>query len=327
MTESQALIAFNVLVLGILAVDLGVFHRRVRAPSFREAALWSGFWVMLSLAFNAFVYTWRGPQPALEFFTAYVLENSLSMDNVFVFGVIFSSMAVPTQLQHKVLFWGVLGALTMRSVFIIAGATLISRFHWALYLFGGFLLITSVKLLLEKQKKHELEGKRILRWARKVFPITQGYEGTAFFVRRRGRLIATPLFLALLLAEMTDLVFAIDSVPAVLTVTGSPFLAYTSNALAMLGLRSLYFLLAGALIRLRYLRPALALVLAFLGSKMLLEHFYRISVAHSLLVVFTILGIAVAASLRRKVPAPDPREHRVSLNREVRPACINARRT
>src|SRR5207244_13414071 len=195
MTESRALIASTVLVLGRLAVDLGVVHRRLRTPSFREAALWSGFWVMLSLAFNAFVYTWRGPQPALEFFTTYVLENSLSMDNVFVFGVIFSSMAVPTQLQHKVLFWGVFGAVTMRSVFIIAGATLISRFHWALYLFGGFLLITSVKLLLEKQKKHELEGKRILRWAHKVFPITQGYEGKAFFIRRSGLLLAALLFL------------------------------------------------------------------------------------------------------------------------------------
>jgi tellurite resistance protein TerC len=257
----------------------------------------------------------------MEFFTAYVVENSLSMDNVFVFGLIFSSMAVPLHLQHKVLFWGVLGALIMRSGFIIVGAALMSHFHWALYLFGAFLLISGVKLLLERSKRADPNQSRILRWAKKLLPLTDRYEGAAFFIRRNGRLLVTPLFLELLLAETTDLIFAIDSVPAVFTVTDSPFIAYTSNALAILGLRSLYFLLAGAMVKLRYVRPALAIVLVFLGSKMLLEHFYRISTAHSLLVMFAILSIAVAASLREKDPAIDGGKERIRVESKSTGLC------
>jgi len=293
-----ALALFNLFVLGLLALDLGVFHRRAHVVSFREAALWSAVWVALSLAFNAGFYFWRGPEPALEFLTGYILEKSLSMDNVFVFAMIFGYTAVPPTYQHKVLFWGILGALVMRALFIVAGAVLIARFHWVLYVFGLFLVVTGAKLLWEKREEVHPERNPILRLARRVLPITEHYQGGAFFVQRQGRRFATPLFLVLLMVETTDIVFALDSIPAIFAVTRDPFIVYTSNVFAILGLRAMYFLLAGAMAKFRYLRIGLSLVLMFVGIKMLVVQFYKIPILASLLVICAILSIAILISLR-----------------------------
>ena len=297
MNNLVALALFNLLVLGLLALDLGVFHRRAHAVSFREAAIWSAVWVALSLTFNAGIYFWRGPTPALEFLTGYILEKSLSMDNVFVFAVIFNYLAVPAENQHKVLFWGVVGALIMRAIFIAAGVVLISRFGWILYIFGVFLVITGVRLFFQEHADVHPERNPILRLARKFIPITAGYEGAAFFVRRQGRRVATPLFLVLLLVETTDVLFAVDSIPAVFAVTLDPFIVYTSNVFAILGLRALYFVLAGAILKFRYLRPGLSLVLIFVGVKMLAAHFYKPPIGLSLAIICAILASAVGASL------------------------------
>jgi tellurite resistance protein TerC len=293
-----ALALFTLLVLGLLALDLGLLQRRPRALSFREAAGWYAFWVTLSVLFNIGVYLWRGSRPALEFLTGYILEVSLSMDNVFVFAVIFSIMAVHAHYQHRVLFWGIVGALVMRGAFIAVGVALIARFHWVLYLFGVFLLITGAKLLRGKQVEVHPEQNPVVRLARKFFPLTQGYEGAAFFVRRGSRLFATPLLLVLLLVETTDVLFAVDSIPAVFAVTLDPFIVYTSNVFAILGLRALYFVLAGAVRRFRYLRPGLAVVLMFVGVKMLMVRFYQMPILVSLGVICLILFVAVFASLR-----------------------------
>lgn len=298
MSNFYALVLFNLFVLGMLALDLGVFHRRAHTVSFREATTWSVVWIVLSLGFNVGLYFWRGPQPALEFLTGYILEKSLSMDNVFVFAVIFRYMAVPAEDQHKVLFWGVLGALVMRAAFIAAGVALISRFGWVLYVFGVFLVITGVKLLQQTHEEIHPERNPVLRLARKIVPVTERYEGASFFVRRQGRVLATPLFFVLLMVETTDLLFAVDSIPAIFAVTRDPFLVYTSNVCAILGLRALYFVLAGAIMKFRYLRPGLSVVLMFVGVKMLIVHFYKLPILASLLVICSILGVAVAASLR-----------------------------
>jgi len=303
MSNATALSVFTLFILAMLALDLGVFQRKAHAPSFREAGAWYAFWVSLSLAFNLGVYIWRGTQPALEFLTGYILEASLSMDNVFVFAVIFSYMGVPAQYQHRVLFWGILGALIMRAAFIAAGVALISRFEWVLYVFGIFLVVTGVKLFLQKHEEIHPERSPVLRLARRIFPVTETYEGAAFFVRRAGRVFATPLFPILIMVETTDVIFATDSIPAIFAVTRDPFIVYTSNVFAILGLRTLYFLLAGAVNRFRYLRPGLSLVLIFVGAKMLASHFIKVPIWLSLLVISAILAAAIVASLRsdRKV--------------------------
>jgi tellurite resistance protein TerC len=298
MSDLPALALFTLLVLGLLALDLGLLQRRPRTLSFREAAGWYAFWVTLSVLFNIGIYLWRGSQPALEFLTGYILEVSLSMDNVFVFAVIFSYMAVQASCQHRVLFWGIVGALVMRGAFIGAGVALVARFNWVLYVFGVFLLITGAKLLWRKQVEVHPEHNPVLRLARKLLPITEGNEGASFFVRRQGRLLATPLLLVLLLVETTDVLFAVDSIPAIFAVTLDPFIVYTSNVFAILGLRALYFVLAGAVRRFRYLRPGLAVVLMFVGVKMLVVHFYKIPILVSLGVICLILLVAVLASLR-----------------------------
>ncbi|MGD0921347.1 MAG: TerC family protein [Terriglobia bacterium] len=298
MRDLPALALFTLLVLGLLALDLGLLQRRPRVLSFREACGWYAFWVALSIAFNIGVYFWRGSQPALEFLTGYILEVSLSMDNVFVFAVIFGYMAVHAHYQHRVLFWGILGALVMRGAFIAAGVALISRFEWILYVFGAFLLITGGKLLRGKQVEVHPEHNPVVRLARRILPVTQGYEGASFFVHREGRLLATPLLLVLLLVETTDVLFAVDSIPAVFAVTLDPFIVYTSNVCAILGLRALYFVLAGAVRRFRYLRPGLAVVLMFVGVKMLIVRFYKIPILVSLAAICLILLVAVIASLR-----------------------------
>jgi tellurite resistance protein TerC len=298
MSDLPALALFTLLVLGLLALDLGLFQRRPRVLSFREACGWYAFWVALSIAFNIGIYFWRGSQPALEFLTGYILEVSLSMDNVFVFAVIFAFMAVHAPFQHRVLFWGIVGALVTRGAFIAAGVALIARFEWILYVFGAFLLITGARLLRGRQVAAHPEHNPVVRLARRILPVTSGYEGASFFVRREGRWLATPLLLVLLLVETTDVLFAVDSIPAIFAVTLDPFIVYTSNVCAILGLRALYFVLAGAVRRFRYLRPGLAVVLVFVGIKMLVVRLYKIPIEVSLAAICLILLVAVIASLR-----------------------------
>ena len=297
MNNLLASAVFTLFVLGLLALDLGVFHRRAHRVSFREAAIWSAFWVVLSLTFNFGLYVWRGPEVALEFLTGYILEKSLSMDNLFVFAVILSYMAVPAEDQHKVLFWGVLGALVMRAAFIATGVALISRFHWVLYLFGVFLVVTGARFLRQQPQEIHPERNPVLRLARRLFAVTEHYEGASLFVRRGGRILATPLFLVLVMIETTDVVFAVDSIPAVFAVTQDPFVVYSSNVLAILGLRALYFVLAGAMVRFRYLRVGLSLVLIFVGTKMLIAGFYKLSILISLAAICAILAAAILFSM------------------------------
>ena len=297
MTNTHALILFNLFILALLALDLGLFNRRPHTPSLRETSLWYAASLALALVFNVGVFFWRGPEPALQFLTGYILELSLSMDNVFVFALIFSYMAVPLSCQHRVLFWGILGALVMRSIFIVAGVALVSRFAWIFYVFGAFLVFTGLKLLLEKQREFHPERNPVLRLARKFFPVTAGYEGSSFFVRDRGSLLVTPLLLVLLLVETTDVLFAVDSIPAVFAITQDPFIVYTSNIFAIVGLRTLYFLLAGAIAKFRYLHPALAVILILVGVKMLAAHIYKPPTWVSLALICLIFGAAICLSL------------------------------
>ena len=308
MSQTEALILFNIFVAAMLALDLGVFQRKAHTISFREAAIWSGVWVAISLAFNGLVWLWYGSESGVEFFTAYILEKSLAMDNLAIFAMIFAALAVSQKLQHRVLFWGILGALPMRAIFIVAGVALLTRFEWILYIFGGFLLVTGVRLWNHKDSKIDPQNNAMIRVARKFFPVTHEYSGASFFVREGGRRYATPLFIALLLAESADLIFALDSIPAVLTVTRNSFIAYTSNALAILGLRSMYFLLAGALTKLRYLHHALCVVIIFLGVKMLISHFYEVPTPYSLGAIVLIMAVATIASLQRN-PLQQPHPH------------------
>jgi tellurite resistance protein TerC len=292
-------VGFNLLVVTLLAIDLGVFHRRARAVSIKEAGLWSIFWIALALLFNLGVYFWKGTEVALEFFTGYLLEKSLSVDNLFVFVMIFSAFSVPALYQHRVLFWGVLGALVMRGILIFVGALLLKQFHWIIYVFGAFLIFTGIKMAIHRAEALHPEDNPIVRWVRRFLPMTEDYEGTKFLVRRAGQLLATPLLLVLIVVETTDVVFAVDSIPAVFAVTRDPFIVYTSNVFAILGLRSLYFVLAGAVAKFHYLKLALSGILAFVGVKMVLADLYKIPIALSLSVIAVILGIAALASIQR----------------------------
>ena len=312
MAHLYPFVVFTLFVLGLLALDLGVFHRRAGAVSIRQAAFWSTVWVLLSLAFNVSIYFWRGREPALEFLTAYLLEKSLSADNVFVFAVVFSAVAVPEPYQYRVLFWGVLGALVMRGAFIAAGAALLSCFAWVTYFFGGFLAITGASLLLRRRQEIHPERNPLLRWASKVVPIMRDYEGPRLFVWQGNRLFATPLFVALLMVETTDLLLAVDSIPAAFAVTEDSFIVYSSNVLAVLGLRALFFLLAGAMAKFRYLRTGLSVVLVFVGLKMLTARIYKLPIAPSLAVICLILSVTILASLgaERAGLKPDPQVRR-----------------
>jgi TerC family integral membrane protein len=296
---------FTVFVLGLLALDLGVFHRRAHRISFREALGWSVFWIALSLAFGYGLYRWRGPDAGLEFLTAYVLEKSLSLDNLFVFALIFGYMSVPAEDQHRVLSWGILGALLMRGAFIATGVTLVSHFHWVLYVFGAFLVYTGARLFRHKLEKLHPERNPILGLARRSFAVTENFVGASLFVRREGCTYATPLFLVLLMIETTDILFAVDSIPAVFAVTQDPFIVYASNILAILGLRALYFVLAGALGRFRFLRSGLSLILVFVGVKMLSVRLYKMPTHISLAVVVVILSATILLSLIFKQSASD----------------------
>ncbi len=289
-------ILFLAFVLGMLALDLGVFHRNAHEIHRREALAWSAVWIGLAIAFNIGIYYFQGSEKGLEWTTGYLIEKSLSVDNVFVFLLIFSTFAVPAQYQHRVLFWGIIGALIMRAVMIAIGAQLLDWSHFVIYIFGGFLILTGVKFLRDTQKEPSLEGNLLVRAVRRVWPVTEGYEGQKFFVRRNGIIFITPLLPVLVLIESTDLVFAVDSIPAIFAVTEDPFIVFTSNVFAILGLRALYFVLSGYLAGLAYLKPALAAVLVFVGTKMIIVDFYKIPSLVSLAVIAAILTIAIAAS-------------------------------
>ena len=305
-----AWIAFNVFVLAMLALDLGVFHRHAHEIKFKEAAGWSVVWISLALVFNAGLYLfwdrispnspYSNSQAGLAFLTGYLLEKSLSVDNIFVIALIFTYFSVPQQYQHRVLFWGILGALVMRGIMIALGATLIKEFHWIIYIFGAFLIFTGIKMAFHKDEGIDPEKNPLIRVFRRLMPVSNEYDGQKFFTRRNGVLMATPLFLCLLMVEFTDLVFAVDSIPAIFAVTQDPFIVYTSNVFAILGLRSLYFVLAGMMHQFHYLKLGLAVVLTFVGVKMLLtETAWKIPTELSLLVVAGILVVSVVASLLR----------------------------
>jgi len=288
---------FAAFVIAVLALDLGVFHRKAHAVTLREAATWSVVWVTLALVFNAVVWFWLGPTKALEFTTGYVIEEALSVDNIFVFLVLFTFFKVPPAFQHRVLFWGILGAIVMRALFIFAGAALLARFHWVIYLFGGILVVTGIRLFAQRDEEPDPERNPVLRLFRRFVPTVSEYHGQRFTVVKNGRRFATPLLAVLVAVEATDLIFAIDSIPAVFAVTQDPFIVYTSNIFAILGLRAMYFLLAGVMDRFRYLKPGLATVLVFVGVKMLIAEVYKIPIGVSLGVVASILAVAIGASL------------------------------
>lgn len=299
-------IGFNAFILVMLALDLGVFHRRCHVVTFRESMTWTAVWIGLALLFNLGLWHYAGSAKAVEFFTGYVIEKSLSVDNVFVFALIFSYFTVPPKFQHKVLFWGVLGALVMRAAMIGIGAALIARFAWIIYVFGGFLVLTGLKMIFKREETIHLERNPVVRLFKKFMPVTPDYREDRFFVVENGVRAATPLFVVLLLVEISDLVFAVDSIPAIFAVTTDPFIVYTSNVFAILGLRSLYFALGGVLDKFRYLKTGLGVVLAFVGVKMLLAHSpWKIDTLASLAVIILILVASVVLSLRRPKAAED----------------------
>lgn len=300
LTEVAPWALFLVFVAGMLALDLGVFHRNAHEVTRREALTWSAVWIGLAIVFNIGIYIFRGSEVGLQWTTGYLIEKSLSVDNVFIFLLIFSTFAVPAAYQHRVLFWGIVGALVMRAVLIGVGAALMKNFHLIIYIFGAFLIITGIKFLRDTEHAPDISSNRLVKLAKRFFPTTEGYEGQKFFVRRNGVLFMTPLFLVLLLIESTDLVFAVDSIPAIFAVTDDPFIVFTSNIFAILGLRALYFVLSGYLAGLAYLKPALAAVLVFVGAKMLLVDVYKIPSLVSLAVIVLILTVAIGASVLKR---------------------------
>ncbi len=310
MNESLWLwIGFNLFILAMLGLDLGVFHRKSHVVSLKESLTWTGVWVVLALVFNAGVWHFAGSEKAVEFFTGYLIEKSLSVDNVFVFALLFSYFAVPATYQHKVLFWGILGALVMRAIMIAAGAALIARFGWIIYVFGAFLILTGIKMVVKREEEIHPERNPVVKWFKKLMPVTPAYRGDKFFVRENGLRMATPLFVVLLLVEFTDLIFAVDSIPAIFAVTTDPFIVYTSNVFAILGLRSLYFALAGVLNKFHYLKIGLGMVLSFVGVKMILAHTaWKIDTLVSLGVIVMILAVSVIWSLLypRKIKTAEP---------------------
>jgi len=283
-----------------LVLDLGIFRRRSREVGPKEALTWSAVWIGLALVFNTGIYYWHGEEKALQFFTGYLVELSLSVDNLFVFLLVFDFFTVPAQYRHKVLFWGIIGALIMRAVFIAAGITLIAKFHWTTYLFGALLIASGIKMTLKRDKEIHPERNPVLKVFRRFMQVTPDYEGDRFFVKRHGRILASPLFPVVLILESTDLVFAVDSVPAVLAITSDPFIVFTSNVFAILGLRSMFFALEGVMKRFRYLHYGLSAALVFVGAKMLLAAFFKIPTWVSLLLIASIVAVSVFASLLSK---------------------------
>ena len=299
-------LVFNVFVLALLALDLGVFHRKAHEIKIKEALKWSAVWVTLALLFNAGILLWRGSDQAFAFFTGYIIEKSLSVDNLFVFLLIFSYFGVDSIYQHKVLFYGILGALIMRAVFIGVGVTLIHLFHWVIYVFGAFLIVTGFRMGLQKNREVHPEKNPVLRLFRRLMPTTDHYVQGRFIVTRNGKTFATPLLVVLLVIETTDIVFAVDSIPAILAVTTDPFIVYTSNIFAILGLRALYFALAGAMRLFHKLHLGLSFILVFIGVKMLLSDVFKIPILIALSVVASILILSVAASILLPVKGDAP---------------------
>jgi len=295
-------ILFNAFVLLMLALDLGVFNRKAHEISLKEALTWTFVWVFLAMVFNALIFYWRGQQQALEFFTGYLVEKALSVDNIFVFIMIFSYFQIPSKYQHKVLFWGILGALIMRVIFIFAGVALIEKFHFTIYLFGALLIYTGYKMFYHNNATIEPDKNPVIKVFKKFMPVTPQLQEDNFFVKLNGKRFATPLFLVLILIETTDLIFAVDSIPAILAITQDQFIVYTSNVFAILGLRSLYFALAGVVHRFWLLSYGLAVVLVFVGIKMLLIDVYKIPIEWSLIFIATIITGSIILSLRIRKP-------------------------
>lgn len=306
--EQSALmwILFNVFVLAMLALDLGVFHKKAHEVKMKEALTWSAVWISLAMVFNVLIYyfwDWMAPgseysnkDASLAFLTGYVIEKSLSVDNVFVFLMVFTYFRVPTLYQHKVLFWGILGALLMRAMFIFAGVALITKFHWMIYLFGAILIVTGIKMVTQKDKKLDPEKNPVIKLFRKFFPVTNEYNGDRFFTKLNKRKVATPLFVVLLFIETTDVIFAVDSIPAILAITSNPFIVYTSNVFAILGLRALYFALAGIMGLFHYLHYGLSVILVFVGGKMMLVDFFKIPIEVSLSIIIAVLLLSIILS-------------------------------
>ena len=292
-------VGFNLFILSLLALDLGVFHRKSQAVSFREAIVWSGVWISISLLFNFGIYLWRGEEIAIQFLTGYLIEKALSVDNIFVFLTIFSSFKIAAKHQHRILFWGILGALVMRGLFIWAGVELLNWFHGVIYVFGAFLIVTGVRMALIK-KEEDLEDNKAVQFVSKILTVAPGGETGKLFVTQNGKLRPTKLFLVLVVIEVTDLIFALDSIPAVLAITPDPFIVYSSNVFAILGLRSLYFALSGVAERMLYLHYGLAAILVFVGSKMILNDWVHIPTLISLTVIFLLLTVSIVASLVAK---------------------------
>ncbi|MBT4125185.1 MAG: TerC family protein [Chloroflexi bacterium] len=290
-------IGFGAFLVGMLALDLGVFHRKAKVIAPKEALIWSGVWFSISMAFAALVFIWHGSQAGTEFLTGYMIEWSLSIDNVFVFVLIFGFFKVPAAYQYRVLFWGVLSALIMRGVLIGAGAALLANFHWIIFIFGGFLIFSGARIAFHDESKADPTRNPMVRIFRRFVPTATEYDGQKFFTRKNGKWLATPLLTVLIAIEATDLAFAIDSIPAIFAITDEPFIVFTANALAILGLRSLYFALAGVIHKFVFLKYGLSLVLVFVGAKMLASDVYHMPASLSLGVVISILGITVVASL------------------------------
>lgn len=296
-TELHFWIYFTIFILAMLAIDLGIFHRKSRPVSFKESILWAFVWFGLSMLFNAIVYAWKGPDKSFEFLTGYVIELSLSVDNLFLFILIFKYFRVPQEYQHRVLFWGILGALVMRILFILAGIALINQFHWIIYVFGAFIIYTGFRMFFQNDQEVQPEKNWVIQWIKKVLPVTKHFHKDRFFIHRNGILAATPLFIVLVFVEITDLIFAVDSIPAILAITTDPFIVFTSNVFAILGLRSLYFALAGMMGLFHYLHYGLAAILLFIGTKMVLTDIIKLPIQWALIIVLTILIGSIMASL------------------------------
>jgi len=295
-------ILFNAFVLLMLALDLGVFHRKVHEVSVKEALTWTFVWISLAMVFNTIIFYWRGQQQALEFFTGYLVEKALSIDNIFVFIMIFSYFQIPSKYQHKILFWGILGALIMRVIFIFAGIALIEKFHFTIYIFGALLIYTGYKMFFHNNATIEPDKNPVIKVFKKFMPVTPHLQEDNFFVKLDGKRFATPLFLVLILIETTDLIFAVDSIPAILAITQDQFIVYTSNVFAIMGLRSLYFALAGVVHRFWLLSYGLSVVLVFVGAKMLLIDVYKIPIEWSLIFIATTITGSIMLSLRIQKP-------------------------
>lgn len=296
-TSPYIWVGFIVFVLVVLALDLGIFHKKSHTVGFKESIIWSGVWIALAMAFNVIILYWRGENDFMLFLTGYVIEKSLSVDNLFVFLLIFSYFKIPNQYQHKVLFYGILGALIMRAFFIWAGIAILEKFTWVIYIFGAFLVFSGIKMLRPESDEHDLEKSWVITWTRKIFPTSPHFHEDKFFVKLNGVWTVTPLFITLIFVEFSDLVFAIDSIPAIIGITNDPFLVFTSNVFAILGLRSLYFALKGFADIFHYLKYGLSIILIFIGVKMLISHFYHMPVAITMSVIFVVLLGSVLLSV------------------------------